>query len=280
MANIGAIRSLVGQHDAIFHDDLNHASLLDGGWLSRAECQRFAHNDYQELESCLQASQKISADTKRLVISDGLFSMDGDIADIPRLSAIAKQQDAWLMIDDAHGLGVLGERGSGILSHWGVSDEAVEVYVGTLGKAFGCSGAFVAGSELVIETLIQRARTYIYTTSLPPAVAAANLKALEIVCKDQWRRDKLNELISYFRCEAEKLGLPVLPSTTAVQPVLYKSVEKTLQVSAALEEQGILVTAIRPPTVPVGSSRLRVTLSASHSKQDVQTLTQALAKAS
>jgi 8-amino-7-oxononanoate synthase len=280
MANIGAIRSLLGPPDEAFQDYLNHASLLDGGWLSRARIQRFAHNDYDDLQQRLLASRQSSADSKRLIISDSVFSMDGEIADIPRLSAIAKQEDGWLMVDDAHGLGVLGENGSGALSHWDLSSDSVEVYVGTLGKAFGCFGAFVAGSELLIETLIQRARTYIFTTALPPALAVTNLKALEIVRKDQWRRDKLAELIDEFKTGAEALGLPLMSSTTAVQPLMYGSTEKTLQVSAALAEQGILITAIRPPTVPVGTSRLRVTLSASHSSEDVRKLIKALARVS
>ena len=280
MANIGTIRSLVGLPDETFHDQLNHASLLDGGWLSRAKLQRFAHNDYDDLQNRLVASRVSSADSKRLIVSDSVFSMDGEIADIPKLSAIAKQQDGWLMIDDAHGLGVLGESGSGVLSHWGLTSDSAEVYVGTLGKAFGCFGAFVAGSDLLIETLIQKARSYIFTTALPPALAVANLKALELVRKDQWRRDKLAELIEEFKAGAEELGLPLMPSNTAVQPLLYGSTEKTLQVSAALAEQGILISAIRPPTVPVGTSRLRVTLSASHTSEDVRKLIKVLAKIS
>ena len=278
MANIGAIKSLIGQGDDIFHDYLDHASLLDGGWLSRARFKRFAHSDYDDLEKLLAASRALSPESKRLVVSDSVFSMDGEIADIPILSSTAKQQDAWLMIDDAHGLGVLGENGSGILSHWGVSTDAVEVYVGTLGKAFGCAGAFVASSELVIETLIQSARTYIYTTAIPPAIAATILKALEIVRNEQWRRDKLNELIEYFKRGAEEIGLPLMPSTTAIQPLLYISTEKTLQVSDALAKQGILITPIRPPTVPKNTSRLRVTLSASHSKVDIDRLFKVLAE--
>ncbi len=278
MANIGAIKSLIGQGDDTFHDYLDHASLLDGGWLSRARFQRFAHSDYDDLEKLLAASRALSPESKRLVVSDSVFSMDGEIADIPILSSTAKQQDAWLMIDDAHGLGVLGENGSGILSHWGVSTDAVEVYVGTLGKAFGCAGAFVASSELVIETLIQSARTYIYTTAIPPAIAATILKALEIVRNEQWRRDKLNELIEYFKRGAEEIGLPLMPSTTAIQPLLYISTEKTLQVSDALAKQGILITPIRPPTVPKNTSRLRVTLSAGHSKVDIDRLFKVLAE--
>tara|TARA_B110000858_G_C17806179_1_gene478061 strand:+ start:154 stop:1326 length:1173 start_codon:yes stop_codon:yes gene_type:complete len=280
MANIGTIRSLVGLPDETFHDHLNHASLLDGGWLSRAKLQRFAHNDYDDLRKRLVASRESSADGKRLIVSDSVFSMDGEIANIPKLSSIAKQQDSWLMIDDAHGLGVLGENGSGVLSHWGLTSDSTEVYVGTLGKAFGCFGAFVAGSDLLIETLIQKARSYIFTTAIPPALAVANLKALELVRKDQWRRDKLTELIEEFKAGAEELGLPLMPSNTAVQPLIYGSTEKTLQVSAALAEQGILISAIRPPTVPVGTSRLRVTLSASHSREDVRKLIKALAKIS
>lgn len=277
MANMGAIKALVGPGDVIFHDELNHASLLDGGWLSRADCQRFSHANYDQLGRQLASPQYSRPQQKRLIISDSVFSMGGAIADVGRLSQLAGQHDAWLMIDDAHGLGVLGQHGSGISSQLPRPAEQIQVLVGTLGKAFGAFGAFVAGSQLVIETLIQRARSYIYTTALPAPVVAANLAALAIVRKEGWRRDKLQQLIAHFRAGAEALDLPIMDSNTPIQPLLYQSAEKSLAVSQALAAQGILVTAIRPPTVAEGSARLRVTLSTSHSLADVDQLLKALA---
>lgn len=271
MANLGAVTALVGQGDTVLEDRLNHASLLDAGLLSGARFSRYLHNDVTSLASHLEKSV---GDT--LVVTDGVFSMDGDIADLPALAQAAKAKGAWLMVDDAHGFGPLGANGAGIVEHFGLSMEDVPVLVGTLGKSFGTSGAFVAGSEELIETLIQFARPYIYTTSQPPALACATLKSLQLLRTEHWRREHLASLIQQFRQGAEQIGLQLMDSFTPIQPILIGDAGRALRLSQLLRERGLLVTAIRPPTVPAGSARLRVTLSAAHSKADVQLLLEAL----
>ncbi|KPC51297.1 8-amino-7-oxononanoate synthase [Pseudomonas amygdali pv. morsprunorum] len=271
MANLGAVTALVGQGDTVLEDRLNHASLLDAGLLSGARFSRYLHNDVTSLASRLEKSV---GDT--LVVTDGVFSMDGDIADLPALAQAAKAKGAWLMVDDAHGFGPLGANGAGIVEHFGLSMEDVPVLVGTLGKSFGTSGAFVAGSEELIETLIQFARPYIYTTSQPPALACATLKSLQLLRTEHWRREHLASLIQQFRQGAEQIGLQLMDSFTPIQPILIGDAGRALRLSQLLRERGLLVTAIRPPTVPAGSARLRVTLSAAHSKADVQLLLEAL----
>ncbi|RMU25669.1 8-amino-7-oxononanoate synthase [Pseudomonas savastanoi] len=271
MANLGAVTALVGQGDTVLEDRLNHASLLDAGLLSGARFSRYLHNDVTSLASRLEKSV---GDT--LVVTDGVFSMDGDIADLPALAQAAKAKGAWLMVDDAHGFGPLGANGAGIVEHFGLSKEDVPVLVGTLGKSFGTSGAFVAGSEELIETLIQFARPYIYTTSQPPALACATLKSLQLLRTEHWRREHLASLIQQFRQGAEQIGLQLMDSFTPIQPILIGDAGRALRLSQLLRERGLLVTAIRPPTVPAGSARLRVTLSAAHSKADVQLLLEAL----
>ncbi|VAX05270.1 8-amino-7-oxononanoate synthase [hydrothermal vent metagenome] len=271
MANLGVIAALLGRSDRVFEDRLNHASLIDGGILSRARLKRYAHADAVDLAQQLQQGQGAA-----LVVTDGVFSMDGDIAPLVELAAVARQEDAWLMVDDAHGLGVLGEQGGGCLASLGLSQDDVPVLMGTLGKAFGTFGAFVAGSEELIETLIQQARTYIYTTALPPAVAEATRASLRIVRDDDWRRDRLAELVQRFRVGAEQLGLPLMASITPIQPLLAGSSEQALAWSRQLEEQGILVSAIRPPTVPDGGARLRITFSATHTDAHLERLLTAL----
>ena len=204
--------------------------------------------------------------------------MDGDLAPLPELAALCQQEDAWLMVDDAHGLGVLGEAGRGTLSHFKCSKDDVPVLMGTLGKSFGTAGAFVAGSEALIDTLVQFARTYIYTTALPPAVAAASLCSLELVKNETWRREKLKVLINQFRQGAKDLAYTLADSATAIQPILVGEPATALALSQALQAEGILITAIRPPTVPKGTARLRVTLSAAHSEDQVKQLLNALEK--
>ncbi|MBT9532198.1 MAG: 8-amino-7-oxononanoate synthase [Pseudomonas sp.] len=273
MANLAAVTALVGQGDTVLEDRINHASLLDAGLLSGARFSRYLHNDAVSLASRLQ-----KATSNTLVVTDGVFSMDGDLADLPALCAAAKQKDAWVLVDDAHGFGPLGATGAGIVEHFGLGVEDVQVLVGTLGKAFGTAGAFVAGSEELIETLIQFARPYIYTTSQPPAVACATLKSLELLRTENWRREHLNKLIARFREGAAAIGLTLMDSATPIQPILIGDSARALRLSALLRARGLLVTAIRPPTVPAGSARLRVTLSAAHSEAQLELLLQALAE--
>ena len=273
MANLGAITALVGQGDTVLQDRLNHASLLDGGLLSGARFSRYLHNDAASLASRLD-----KAVGNTLVVTDGVFSMDGDLADLPALAKVARSRGAWLMVDDAHGVGTLGAQGGGIVEHYGLGIDDVPVLIGTLGKACGTSGAFVAGSEELIEALVQFARPYIYTTSQPPALACATLKSLELLRRETWRREHLAALIQQFREGAEQIGLQLLDSPTPIQPILIGDSAQALRLSRMLRERGLLVTAIRPPTVPVGSARLRVTLSAAHSEAQVQLLLNSLAE--
>lgn len=274
MANLGAVTALAGQGDTVLEDRLNHASLLDAGLLSGARFSRYLHNDMNSLAGRLEKSQG-----NTLVITDGVFSMDGDLAELPGVCAAAAERGAWVMVDDAHGFGCLGNNGGGIVEHFGLSVEQVPVLIGTLGKAFGTAGAFVAGSEDLIETLIQFARPYIYTTSQPPAVACATLRSLQLLQGEHWRRERLAQLIAQFRIGVADIGLELMNSPTPIQPILVGSSERAMALSAALREQGILVTAIRPPTVPRGTARLRVTLSAAHSEDDVNQLLDALKRA-
>lgn len=274
MANMGAVTALVGKGDTVLQDRLNHASLLDAGLLSGARFSRYLHNDVQSLTSRLAKSTGST-----LVVTDGVFSMDGDLADLPALCATARQRNAWVMVDDAHGFGCLGSAGGGVVEHYQLDMDQVQVLVGTLGKAFGTGGAFIAGSEELIETLIQFARPYIYTTSQPPALAWATLKSLQLLRDEGWRRDHLTRLIKQFRDGAHELGLQLMDSATPIQPVLVGSSERAMQLSALLRERGILVTAIRPPTVPQGTARLRITLSAAHSHDQVEQLLRALQQA-
>jgi len=271
MANLGVMCALLGAGDAVWEDRLNHASLIDGGLLSRARFQRYPHADSATLARKLKMSDK-----RTLIASDGVFSMDGDIAPLPELARIAESKGAWLMVDDAHGIGVIGEGGRGSVEHFGLEADQVPVLMGTLGKALGSFGAFVAGSEALIETLIQQARSYIYTTAPPPGVAEASRVGLRIARGESWRRERLTALIRRFRQGAEQLGLPLMPSTTPIQPLLAGSAERAVDWSRRLEDSGILVTAIRPPTVPEGSARLRITFSATHTDEQLDRLLEAL----
>src|SRR5690606_15391127 len=273
-ANLGVITALVGQGDTVLQDRLNHASLLDAGLLSGARFSRYLHNDMDSLGKRLD---KATGNT--LIVTDGVFSMDGDLAKLPEICAAAHRRQAWVMVDDAHGFGCLGATGAGIVEHYGLSATDVPVLVGTLGKAFGTAGAFIAGSEELIETLIQFARPYIYTTSQPPAVAWATLKSLQLLRDERWRREHLADLIARFRTGAAELGLQLMDSATPIQPLLIGDSARAMQLSAALRERGVLVTAIRPPTVPQGTARLRVTLSAAHSAADIDRLLETLQQA-
>ena len=256
----------------MFEDKWNHASLLDAGLLSGARFQRYLHNDLTNLQTRLQRSEA----RRKLIVTDAVFSMDGDCADLKGLSQLAKQHDAWLMVDDAHGFGVLGKTGAGLCEQENLKQEDVQVLMGTLGKGFGTAGAFVAGSKKLIEYLTNFARPYIYTTAMPPAIAAASLTSLDIVKSEPQRREHLQKLITLFRKEAMALGLNLMPSTTPIQPILIGEASDAIKLTQQLKQLGILVTAIRPPTVPIGTARLRVTLSAAHSESQVSQLLDAL----
>lgn len=274
MANMGAITALVGQGDAVFEDRLNHASLLDAGLLSGARFQRFLHNDLDNLQSRLNKTDA----RRKLIVVDGVFSMDGDCAPLPELAALARKNNAWLMVDDAHGFGCLGKAGAGSAEHFGLTQDQLPILMGTLGKAAGSFGAFIAGSETLIETLIQFARPYIYTTATPPAVAAATRASLRLIQTEHWRREHLNKLIAHFRASAQALGLQLMDSFSPIQPIVIGDEATTLAIAEQLAARGILIIAIRPPTVAAGSSRLRITFSADHSIAQVDQLLTALAE--
>nr|VFJ72296.1 MAG: 8-amino-7-oxononanoate synthase [Candidatus Kentron sp. FM]VFJ72478.1 MAG: 8-amino-7-oxononanoate synthase [Candidatus Kentron sp. FM]VFK19704.1 MAG: 8-amino-7-oxononanoate synthase [Candidatus Kentron sp. FM] len=333
MANLGIVSALAGRGDAVFEDRLNHASLLDAATLSRAHLKRYAHTDPAALWAALAAGNGAK---RRLVVTDGVFSMDGDVAPLPALAAIGREYGAWLVVDDAHGLGVLGKNGGGSLEHFGLGSDAVPILMGTLGKALGVFGAFVAGDHAVVEYLMQKARPFIFTTALPPAVAEAARASLAIVREEPWRREHLMGLVVRFRAGAEGLGLtlggaattgrepdrspserepaprkgpisnetavrsprtpglyqslskhastprkgPISNETavrsTPIQPVLVGDSHRAVAISAALRKKGFFVQAIRPPTVPKGSARLRITFSATHEPMQVDRLLDAL----
>ncbi len=274
MANLGVVSALMQRGDVIYQDKLNHASLLDAGRLSDARLLRYAHNNADHLAKRMAKQEN----GQSMIVADGVFSMDGDVAPVRELAGLASTNDSWLMIDDAHGLGVLGEHGAGLVEQERLGQDDVHVLMGTLGKGFGTSGAFVAGSRELIEYLIQTARTYVYTTAQPPAIAAATLASLQLVQTESWRREHLGSLIKQFREGATQLGLTLMESQTPIQPVIIGDSGEALAIAEQLEKQGILVTAIRPPTVPANTARLRVTLSAAHTEEDVNKLLEALGK--
>lgn len=272
LCNTGVINALVGRDDHIFSDALNHASLIDGCRLSGATIHRYRHADVADLD----ARVAVATGGHRLLVSDALFSMDGDRAPLTELAAVAARHDTWLMVDDAHGFGVLGPQGRGSTCAAGLDVDDVPVLVATLGKALGGFGAVVAGAEELVEYLVQRTRTAIFSTAMPPALAAAMRVSLRLLREEGWRRECLHSLIARFRAGAKELGLPLAPSDTPIQPLIVGDESRALALSAALQSRGILVSAIRPPTVPAGTSRLRITLSAAHSEQQVDTLLAAL----
>lgn len=274
MANLGAVAGLVGRGDQVLEDRLNHASLLDAGLASGAAFSRYRHADCADLERRLDRGA-----AQRLIVTDGVFSMDGDEAPLAHLAAVAAAHHAWLMVDDAHGFGVQGPEGRGTVAAAGLGTDQVPVLMATFGKALGTFGAFVAGSEDLVETLIQQARTYVYTTATPPALAEATRAALRIARTESWRRERLHSLIERFREGAQQLQLPLMQTRTPIQPLLVGDSAAAVALAAHLERQGMLVVAIRPPTVPAGSARLRVTLSALHADADVDRLLDALATA-
>jgi len=274
MANLGTLCALAGRGDFVAEDRLNHASLLDASRLSGARVGRYAHADAGAAEHRLAGAQA----RRRLVVTDGIFSMDGDAAPLGALADACDRNRAWLVVDDAHGLGVTGPGGRGSIAAAGLDPARVTALVGTLGKAFGTFGAFVAADEAVAETLIQRARSYVYTTAPPPALAAATRTALAIASAEHWRREKLCALVEYFRSHARALGLELMPSDTPIQPVIVGEPGAALAAGAALFEAGLWVAPIRPPTVSAGSARLRITLSAAHEPAQVDRLLEALSR--
>jgi 8-amino-7-oxononanoate synthase len=273
MANLAVVATLLERGDRVFEDRLNHASLLDAGLASGARFSRYPHADVASLRSRLARA----ADSHAMVVTDGVFSMDGDVAPLRELAGACREHGAWLFVDDAHGFGVLGRTGRGSVEAADLGLQDVPILMGTLGKACGTFGAFVASSSEIVETLLQRARTYIYTTALPPAVAAASRAALRLVREEPWRRARLLGHVARFRREALRLGLPLMDSSTPIQPLLLGSEAAALAASDALVAAGIWVPAIRPPTVPAGASRLRITFSAAHTDADVDRLLEALA---
>lgn len=273
LANLAVTPTLApGRDDAIFADKLNHASLIDAAQLSRARHHRYPHNDMAALEGLLAASDARS----KVIVTDAVFSMDGDLAPLAELFALAERFDAWLVVDDAHGFGVLGPQGQGSLAHCGVPAHPRVILMGTLGKAAGVGGAFVAGSELVMDYLLQKARSYIFTTAQPPAVACALVKSLELIAAGDARRAHLQALIRQLQEGLAGLPWQLLPSQTAIQPLIVGDNEAALALSRALWERGLWVAAIRPPTVPAGTARLRISLSAAHSQADVANLVDVL----
>ena len=271
MANLSILQSLAQKGDLIIADKLNHASLIDGVKLSDAQSTRYPHCDLSALESRLKKSA-----TDKWVVTDSVFSMDGDIAPLGEIAGLCKKYQAYLIVDDAHGFGVLGETGRGCIEHFGLTQSDLPVLMGTFGKALGGFGAFVSGSAKLISYLIQFARPYIYTTALPAGVAAANYFNLDLISRKPQLRNKLIENIQYFKRQCAHKNIYLLPSHTAIQPLVVGDSKKLVALDQKLKEKGILVGAIRPPTVPVNSDRLRITLSASHSFEQIDILVEQL----
>ena len=272
MANVGVVSAMAHRGELVLQDRLNHASLIDGALLSGARLSRYQHASVEDAARRLEGGDERG----RLIATDGVFSMDGDVAPVARLAQLARKRNAWLLVDDAHGLGVLGAQGGGVLEQAGLGAAEVPLLVGTLGKAFGCFGAFVAGERDLIEFILQRARSYVFTTALPPAVAAAARVSLRIAREEGWRRERLQALIARFRAGAAARGILLTESQTPIQPIILGDPALCVQASTALREAGYWVSAIRPPTVPPRTERLRVTLSAAHTDAEVDGLLDSL----
>lgn len=273
LANLAIIDVFApGRRDAVFQDKLNHASMIDGSMLSRAKLIRYSHCDAESLNKAICQNDSY----KKLVLTDTIFSMDGDVAPVRDLAAVSAKHRACLVVDDAHGFGVFGERGAGVLEQLNLGQSEVSLMMATFGKAVGCAGAFVAGTEDMIELMVQKARPYIYSTALAPALAAAAMQGLRLVETGLWRRQHLAALVDRFRKSAKQAGLPVQDSSSPIQPLIVGSAERAVAISNALLNAGIVVSAIRPPTVPKNTSRLRITISAGHSEEDIDVLIDAL----
>ena len=273
MANLGVITALLGRDGAVFADKLNHASLVDAALLSRAEHVRYPHGDLDFLEAKLRSSKART----RLIVTDAVFSMDGDLAPVPELLALAEKYDAWLYLDDAHGFGVLGRQGRGVLEHFGIAAPPPSlIYLATLGKAAGVSGAFVAGSTVLVDWLVNKARTYVYTTAQPPMLAAAVLASLELIRSEPERRARLARLVARLKSGVTGLPWPLMSSQTPIQPLLVGDNAAALRLAEGLLARDILIPAIRPPTVPKGRARLRISLSANHTDADIDAVAEAL----
>lgn len=266
MANVGIISSLYGRGDVIFSDKLNHASIIDGILLSGAEYKRYAHADVESLEAMLKAA---SATAKKVIITDSVFSMDGDIAPLPEIVALAKQYGCSVMVDEAHSFGVLGKNGKGAVEHFGLEGK-IDIQMGTFSKAAGSFGAYCCGSQQLIDYLINKARSFIYTTGLPPSVAAASLKGVEIIAQEPQRREKLWENTTFLQQALKELGFDTLNTKTPIIPVLVKDPELSVRFSEKLFAAGVFVSAIRSPTVPANMARLRVTVMATHTLEDLK----------
>ena len=273
MANLGILSGLLSKGDAVVQDKLNHASLIDGAQLSGAKFLRFRHNDLDHLRVQLN---KTTDCPRKILAVDGVFSMDGDMSPLNQLSSICNDYDAALMVDDAHGFGWLGENGAGISEHFHLDQHDLPILMGTLGKAVGVAGAFVAGSNALIESLIQSSRSYIYTTALPPACAAAIIQSLKVIKDEPQRRKHLRALIDYFKEKTANLDFQFLSSSSAIQALVVGDNSRALALSERLMREGMMISAIRPPTVPLGSARLRITLSAYHTFSQLDHLIQIL----
>jgi len=274
MANIGLLTAVAEKGDVIYSDALNHASIIDGCRLSRAQVEIFPHRDTDALEKLLKNGGHFR---RRFIITDGVFSMDGDLAPLPRLVELAGAYSAQLIVDDAHGTGVLGSHGGGTAEHFGLEGR-IDIIMGTMGKALGCFGAFVAGSSELREYLINRARTFIFTTALPPAVIAGALEAIELIAQEPRKRQALWDNISFFRKGLQDIGFNILDSTTQIIPILVGDSHRAVRLADDLMEEGIFIQAIRPPTVPEGASRLRITLMATHTRKDLARALEILGK--
>ena len=272
MANLAVPDTLLGRNDLLIQDRLNHASIIDGGKITNAKVRRYAHNDVQAATDLLSKSDH----HRKLLITDGVFSMDGDMAPLAQLQNVCQQQDAVLMVDDAHGFGVMGDNGIGSLEAAGLQPTGNVLMLGTLSKSCGSFGAFIAGDAVYIDSLVQHARSYIYTTALPSPVVAASIKAIELIQTESWRREKLHDNIQYFRKCAQQNEIPLTDSTTPIQPIIVGDNLATLKLSEQLHQQGFMVVAIRPPTVAVGEARLRITLMTDHTHSDIDRLVDTL----